>query len=218
VFGTTDMQAEEFRFVCFTAGTRIDTPAGQVPVESLRAGAVLRARDGGRVRVRWMGARQVPGTGASAPVLFAPGAIGNDQALRLSQQHRVLVASPLAELHFGAPEVLVPAGALTGLRGVRLAPVAGVQYLHILLARHDILSAEGAGCESLYMGDVARGRLGQAAAVEAMRAAGLPADRVAAMRPARPVLTMREGRGLAAALAAQGPGGRAGAAALADAG
>ena len=196
-FHTTDMNAAyDHSFVCFDGATRIDTPGGGVPAAGLQAGDRVMTLDSGAKRLIWVGRRQVRGLGTDAPVVFAPGVIGNRAELRLSQQHRVLVRSAMAELFFGTPEVLVPARSLVDGVAVRIAPVARITYVHLLLRRHAILRAEGAHCESLLLGDVAAARIDAAAHAEIRAQArvngGLPALQHA--RAARPVLTMREAR------------------------
>jgi hypothetical protein len=182
-FHTVDQNAAySHQVVCFAAGTRISTPSGARPVEVLRPGDMVMTRDHGPQPVVWVARREGTGSGANAPVLFAPGSIGNRAPLRLSQQHRVLIGSAMAELMFAAPEVLVPARALIDGQAVRLMPCARITYVHLLMGRHEILdAASGAPCESLLPGDVA----------EAILGADLPAC-AGRYHAARPVLTYRE--------------------------
>lgn len=178
---TDSTPAYDHKFVCFEASTRIATAMGDVPVSELWKGDKVLTYDGGAASVVWAGRREVRGRGANAPVLFTPGAIGNYAPLRLSPQHRVLVASPKAELMFGSHEVLVPAKALVNGRDICYAPCKTVSYVHFLLERHDIVFAEGASCESLLPGD------------EAAKMITLPPEIEAApYRAARPVLSFTE--------------------------
>lgn len=184
-FYTTDRTASyTHQFVCFAAGTGIATPKGARRVETLEPGDRVETRDHGVQRVLWAGRRVVRGIGADAPVRFAPGSIGNRDMLLLSPQHRVMIRSPMAELLFGAHEVLVPAKAMIDGRAIRAAPVARVTYVHLLLERHALLDAAGgAPCESLFPGDVTMGLL------RAELPEGLPR-----YRAARLMLTYREAR------------------------
>ncbi len=51
------------------------------------------------------------------------------------------------------PEVLAPAKDLTAIEGIDVAPITGdITYYHILMDKHEILIAEGAPAESLYLG------------------------------------------------------------------
>ena len=137
---------------CFTAGTMIGTPDGARPVETLAAGDLVTTLDHGAQALRWVGRRTVDGMGRFAPVRFEAGVIGNERPLTVSPQHRVLVRGWRAELHFGQPEVLVPAVHLVGARGVVRVPVERVEYFHLLFAGHQIVVSEGAPTESFYPG------------------------------------------------------------------
>lgn len=170
---------------CFVAGTRIATPEGERAVETLRPGDPVLTRDHGARPIRWIGRRTVAGRGVLAPVEIAAGCLGARRPLFVSPQHRLLVRSGLAELLFGAAEVLVPAAALMGGAGVRRRPMPQVTYLHVLLDRHELLEAEGCATESLLPGSrLTSGFDGLAAALAAIGPA----------TPARPLLGMAEAR------------------------
>ncbi|RDC72089.1 hypothetical protein DLJ49_12045 [Rhodovulum sp. 12E13] len=193
-FHTADQSAETYRMPCFAAGTRIATPLGLRRVETLRAGDRVLARDGGVRRIVWSGQALCPGRGASAPVVIAPGFLGNARPLVLSRQHRVLVADPRGALWFDAGEVFVPAVALAEAGAARVVPRSRIVWCHLLLDTHDIVTAEGAACESLYPGDVALGHL---PAVSRSAVEPLLHGPDAAIRPgplARPALSLREAR------------------------
>lgn len=137
---------------CFAAGTRIACPEGWRDVADLRAGDNVTTRDNGQCALLWTGARRVPGTGPFAPVRFAPGTVGNGRPLLVSPQHRVLVADWRVKLLFGEDEVLVAAKDLVDGVGVTRVDLPEITYVHLLLARHEILDAEGAATESLHLG------------------------------------------------------------------
>lgn len=143
-------------YICFARETRISTAMGGIPAGDLWEGDLIDTLDAGPQPVVQVLNRVVRGVGANAPVLFTPGAIGNYAPLRLSQQHRVMLRTPMAELMFGAPEVLVPAKALVNGRDICFAPCERVEYVHLLLASHHVLFAEGALCESLLPGEQAQ--------------------------------------------------------------
>ncbi|MCT8159802.1 Hint domain-containing protein [Pseudoruegeria sp. SHC-113] len=161
--------------VCFAAGTRLMTPDGEVAVERLKAGDMICTRDGGIHPIRWIEGRTLSGKELRAraelrPIRIAPGALGGGQPkrlLRVSPEHRVLVTSPVCSLLFGASEVLVAAKDLLGWPGVAVEDTCTpVAYFHVLLDSHEILIAEGAGAESLYLGDEALYRLSPSALAE----------------------------------------------------
>ncbi len=141
---------------CFAAGTPILTPGGEVAVETLRAGDMVATTEGPR-RVIWAGCRALTGADLDRrpdwrPVHVPPGALGNRVALRLSQQHAVLMRSGE-----GQP-VLVRARHLAeaGVAGLRIARgLRRVAYHHVLLDRHAVLSAAGAPAESFFPGPTA---------------------------------------------------------------
>ena len=152
-FYTEDQDSSyNHEFVCFEKSTRIATPRGLVPAGQLKIGETLCTWMGIKQEIRWIGRKQVPAMTNAAPIRFAPGTIGNFAPVKLSPQHRVLIASPWAELHFGSSEVLVPAISLVDGGGIRQVPREQIDYVHILLDRHDLLIAEGAPCESLLPG------------------------------------------------------------------
>lgn len=194
-YNTDQDSGTTYQTVCFAAQTRIATARGRVAAGALRPGDLLETLDAGPQPLVWAARRSVPGWGRFAPVEFAPGAIGNENPLRLSQQHRVLHRSSQAELLFGASEVLLPAKALVDGDRVRFAPVARVTYVHLLLSGHHLIFAEGAACESLFLGDMALATIGGG---DRSEAADLFADRLVRptgrMTAARMMLTFREAR------------------------
>lgn len=143
--------------ICFVTGTRVLTPEGYRPVETLATGDLVETRDHGAQPLLWAGRSQVGGTARARletyrPVLFEAGSLAADLPLRpllVSRQHRVLLGGWRAEMHFGASEVLVAAGALAGHPGIGLADLGGRWwYHHLLCPRHEILTAEGVAVES----------------------------------------------------------------------
>jgi hypothetical protein len=140
---------------CFTPGTQIRTAEGSTAIEDLQPGDRVWTRDNGLQTLRWVGRRQVAGIGPLAPVSIAAGTFGNRVALRVSQQHRILVSDWRAQVWFGLPEVLVAARHLVDGKAVQITPVPQVDYLHLALDRHEVIEADGMLTESLYLGDMA---------------------------------------------------------------
>jgi hypothetical protein len=155
--------------VCFTAGTGILTPAGEVPVEALAPGDLVVTRDDGPQPLVWAGQARVRAEGALAPVAFAAGALGNARPLEVSPNHRMLIASPQADLLFAEPELLVAAKHLAGRPGIARRSGGSVTYAHLLFERHQILCANGTWSESFYPGTTALGALERAARAEVLR-------------------------------------------------
>ncbi len=135
--------------VCFAEGTLILAEGGPLPVEAIRPGMRVQTADNGLGEVIWHGRRAVRRTEMVAdpsllPVLVAPGPLGNDRPLLVSRQHRLLLGTRF-----------IPANLMVDLKGGRARVAKGkkqVTYHHLLLERHEVLFAEGAGAESLYLG------------------------------------------------------------------
>lgn len=138
---------------CFAAGTRIATPLGPRPVESLRRGDLVSLADGGEARILWAGGRSLgreelvlrPELG---PIRIRAGQHGAQRDLLLSPQHGVEIHLPDGE------RVIARAVHLAKLNwGARRAKgVRDVRYVHLLLPRHALLLAEGVRAESLFPG------------------------------------------------------------------
>lgn len=137
---------------CFTPGTRIAVPGGEVAIETLKPGDLVMTLDHGAQPVRWIGRRQVDGRGEFAPVRFAAGIVGNRRALLVSPQHRMLIGGWQAELYYGEGEVLVAAVQLAVRPGICRQPQTLVDYVHLMFDRHEIILAEGAPSESFHPG------------------------------------------------------------------
>ncbi|MEO5621483.1 MAG: Hint domain-containing protein, partial [Cypionkella sp.] len=162
VIGTLSFSNIESIVSCFTPGVRIATPKGEVAIEDLAVGDLVLTRDHGAQPIRWIGARRIGAAElardpALRPVRIAAGALGPalpEAEMMVSRQHRMLISGQRAELLFGTDEVLVRAAHLLGLRGVDLAEVEEVTYMHILCDQHEVLLANGAWSESFQPGDL----------------------------------------------------------------
>lgn len=146
---------------CFTAGTLIATPEGPCPIEDLVPGDLVLTRDHGAQPLRWHAATHVEAARlarhpALCPVAIRAGALGPGVPARdlvVSQQHRILVCSRIAQRMFGADEILVAAKHLVGLPGVTLGTAdQAISYHHLVFDSHEVIEAEGAASESLYLG------------------------------------------------------------------
>lgn len=197
---------DQVNTVCFTRGALLRTALGERRVETLQPGDLVWTADHGLRPVLWIGSRSLTRDELVAearlrPIRIAPGAFGPGlpaTAITLSPQHRVLVRSRIAERMFGAEEVLVAVRHLLGLDGIDVVlPEAGTEYFHILFDRHEIVTAHGLPCESLYLGRQAL--LGLAPGAEAEVRGLLSRLQLCDGRPvpARPLVTGREGRQLA---------------------
>ncbi|GGE28767.1 hypothetical protein GCM10011360_16150 [Primorskyibacter flagellatus] len=142
--------------ICFTRGTRILTPEGDVPVHRLKVGDLVTTLEGAARPIRWIGCTEVEARGRLAPVRFAPGIVGNRRPLVVSPQHRIYVAGWQAQLFLGLDHCLVPAHGFVNGRSVRRVDDGRrVQYWHVMLDTHEVILAEGAPTETLLPGPVA---------------------------------------------------------------
>lgn len=139
---------------CFTVGTRIETPDGSVPIETLRPGDMVNTRDDGPQPLRWIGFSTRRAQGKDAPVVLRAGALGDHGDTKLSQNHRVLIRAAQAELLFASAEVLVKARDLVDGDQVYIAEnEEPVTYVHLLFDRHQIVTGDGLESESYHPGD-----------------------------------------------------------------
>jgi hypothetical protein len=142
-------QYEAIDYLCFLAGTLIQTGQGEVPVETLRAGDLVLVRRRGTIRLEpllWVGrtqARVTTGQDArkAAPVHIAAGALDRNMPardLRVSPEHALLVDG-----------VLVPAGLLVnGITITQPLHCQDITYYHLELVAHGLLLSDGAWSES----------------------------------------------------------------------
>lgn len=135
---------------CFTKGTMIETNRGNVLIENLEKGDLIRTAHNGFQPIRWIGAQTVAAIGANAPVLIRKGAIGNDRDLMVSPYHRMVLSDWRAEVMFGAGEVFVAALHLLNDSGIVRKPGGDVTYFHILFDTHEVIFSEGIPSESFH--------------------------------------------------------------------
>lgn len=143
--------------ICFLPGTRIATPQGPRAVETLEPGALVSTRDNGAQPLVWRGETRLSGAELYLyphlrPLRIRTGALGAgrpDGDLMVSPGHRVLMTPTWP----GETEVLVAAEDLEDGRAVRRDfALTSVRYVHLMLERHQILTANGLPCESFHPG------------------------------------------------------------------
>ncbi len=131
---------------CFTAGTMVLTPAGEVPIETLKIGDLVTLSDGRAVPMTWMGIKTVATRFADPlrvlPVRIRAGALGDDLPKRdmlISPDHAILIG-----------EFLVQAGALVNDLSVTRehAMAETFNYYHVEVAGHDLLMVENLAVET----------------------------------------------------------------------
>jgi Hint domain len=144
---------------CFLRGTHLLTPSGERKIEDLRIGDRLKTLGGEAKSITWIG-RQVYRRSADSrhpesvlPVRVARGALGPDAPHRdlfISQQHALWVTGLFIE---AIDLVHSPSIALQSA-----AELSELEYLHVKLAWHDVIFAEGVPTETLlvHSGNVER--------------------------------------------------------------
>ena len=135
---------------CFLAGTSILTSKGEVPIEDIRVGDLVRTVHGGTRPVRWVGRRAYTRTGPTWHPNIAP--------IRVAR-HSVDGQTPHRDLYISGGHALYLDGALIEARYLvndrSIAPTAPdadtVEYFNILLDTHDVIFAEGLPVETFRM-------------------------------------------------------------------
>ncbi|MDP4033409.1 MAG: Hint domain-containing protein, partial [Pseudorhodobacter sp.] len=169
VVGRSDFTNIE-SIVCFTPGTLIATPKGEIAVEQLRVGDKVITRDNGIQEIRWMGAKEMgwhdfAGNPHLRPVMVKAGSLGNglpERDMMLSPNHRLLVANDRTALYFDEHEVLVAAKHLIGGQGIHQVESVGTTYIHFMFDQHEVVLSNGAWTESFQPGDFSLKGLGNA--------------------------------------------------------
>ena len=204
---TADLRFETTNVPCFTAGTLIKTINGQKQVEQLSQGDLVWTKDAGYQPIRWISQRTFFDDALRQnenlrPIRIAAGAMGfgmPNRDLIVSQQHRVLVNSKIAERMTSEAEVLVSAKHLLRIRGIDvLKQLNKVTYVHFMFDRHHVVEAEGILTESLYTGPEALKSLAPEAREEIFAIFPELMDRQCPKpAPARKFLSGRQARKLA---------------------
>lgn len=183
--------------ICYLAGTLIAAPAGEIPVETLRAGDLVLTRDNGPQPLIWTGhthvsRRDLDLAPNKRPIRIQPGALGADKprrAVDVSPQHRVMVTDPAGKEYLISARHLM----MAGMPGVALHPPGDdLRLIHLACAEHQLLLAEGAAMESFFTGKMAiralspSQRMALLICFPSLGVGGNP------MTPARPIIKHRE--------------------------
>jgi len=148
---------------CFTPGTRISTPRGEVAIETLRPGDRVVTRDNGAQEIRWIGQKPLKGPplrldSRLQPVRIRAGALGPnlpESDLRVSPNHRVLLLGDHPALETAEAEVFVSAKHLVGTKGIAQDAADEATYLHFMCDRHEVVLSNGVWTESFQPSDAA---------------------------------------------------------------
>jgi len=136
-----------FNDACFAAGTLISTPTGEIAVEDLRIGDMIRTAQGRDVPVKWLGHlsfNPLFGGAARMPVCIRANALGKG----LPHSDLTVTADHALEID----GLLVNAGALVNDTTVQFAKLSELPetftVYHIETEAHDVILANGAPSET----------------------------------------------------------------------
>ncbi|RPE71493.1 Ca2+-binding RTX toxin-like protein [Pacificibacter maritimus] len=167
--GTLEFTEIENVIPCFTPGTMIATPKGEVDVATMKVGDKVITRDNGLQSIRWIGKKSLSPAELMLrpelrPVMISQGALGNglpERDMMVSPNHRMLVSSDKAALYFDDHEVLVAAKHLTKMDGVELVDATSVTYIHVMFDHHEVILSDGTWSESFQPGDFTLAGIGE---------------------------------------------------------
>lgn len=134
-----------FVSLCYAAGTRIATARGDIPVEHLTVGDLVKTHGGEMTPIKWLGHRSVecrrhPRPWDVWPVRVRAGAFA------LGRPRRDVVMSPDHSVF--VEDALIPIRYLINGATVVQEQVDRVSYWHVELHRHGVILAEGLPAES----------------------------------------------------------------------
>lgn len=147
-------------FVCFVAGTAIDTPNGTIAIEDLKAGDLILTEGGGSAEVLYAASQTFSESSMRAfsklrPIVVPRNAIAQNEPnadLLVSPLHRILIRDAELQILFGLDAAFIAA---RDLPYVRPAPFKDTTYVHVLCQDHSVIRANGCESETLFPGDVA---------------------------------------------------------------
>lgn len=147
---------------CFARGTLIATENGQTAIEDLRPGDMVKTRDNGAMRLRWIGSCAFGGPSlasdaTSYPIRIKADALGDlrpVQDLVVSPRFRILSNHPSCAALFGSSETLAPAMDLLDDDTIlQVRPPEDLVFYNLMFDSHQIIQANGLDTESYHPGN-----------------------------------------------------------------
>ena len=148
----TSFTIENTGVVCFTTGTAIRTPRGDVLIDDLKLSDLVTTMDNGPQPIRWigttsLGAKDLFDNPKIRPVLIPRGVLGVQRNLLVSPQHGMMIGTD----HLARATHLAKT-----TPGIRIAnDKKKVTYVHLMFEQHQIIFAENVPSESFYPGPMA---------------------------------------------------------------
>lgn len=148
---------------CFTLGTRIRTPVGDVRIQQLQVGDMVCSYSDDHLVLKAVlqtsfNKNAMQRQRNLMPIRIVAGALGNglpSRDLLVSQQHRILVNGAFVHRIISKKEGLVAAKKLTHLPGIYVdESLEAVTYFHLVFDNHEIIYAEDTASESFLPGPV----------------------------------------------------------------
>lgn len=137
------------RLAGLTTGSRVATPRGWRPVETITVGDEVMTFDNGLQPVVAVGRGTHFAAAGDLPAHAVPihvpiGAIGNDEPMVLLPEQIVMLESDAAEALTGDPFALVPAKMLEGFRGIdRIRGLRPVEAISLHFDNDELVFADG---------------------------------------------------------------------------
>jgi len=137
------------------AGTRVETPDGPTPVETLRTGMRVTDATGAAAVLRWVEARPHLSLGRFAPIRLRAPYFGLSEDICVTAETRVLRRGPAVEYVCGTESVLVEARDLTCSKAARPDRTEAVQQMyHLMLDDHACVMVDRCPLETALLADV----------------------------------------------------------------
>lgn len=148
---------------CFARGTMISTQGGLTAIEDMRPGMLLKTKDNGLQRLRWIGSCTKAASGKNNhdyPIRIKTDALSELRPLQdliVSTSFRLLLTHPSCDALFGNKEMLAPANEL--LNGDSILPIHAsddLMFYNLMFDRHQIIEANGVETESYHPGSLSQ--------------------------------------------------------------